>query len=83
MSKLMSGSPWLETGGKEVTVKDAVQGTINSGAALIDGHIETLQDKVEKQAEMIAALMQLLVDSKVLTLEQIAITLSYGYSVEE
>lgn len=67
----------------ETSAAKAIHGSITDASGSSEGQIEGINDRSNKQAEIIAMLIQLLVDGKVLTLEQIAPMLSYHYKVEE
>lgn len=68
MNKIVKGSPWTYEGKEEISLSKAIEGSMRDRST---------------DAETVAILVQLLVDAKVLTLDQIKPMLSSNYTVEE
>lgn len=81
MMKIVRRDGRINGNGTNIEVKEAIEDSLHGHGR--DGQLENIASLANSEAEMIATLIQLLVDNNVLTLEQVAVMFSYRYKLEE
>ena len=72
-----------EYSAKEVSIENAIQNSINDAVGYYSGISKTLEEKTNKQSEMLGKLIELLVKKGLMTADELDTFLSYNYGTSE
>lgn len=72
-----------EYSAKEVSIENAIQNSINDAVGYYSGISKTLEEKTNKQSEMLGKLIELLVKKGLMTADELDQFLSYNYEASE